>query len=188
MKNISVIIAARMGSSRFKGKTLANLYGKPMLYRLIERIRYSSKIKDIILATTIKREDDLLEKFCSENNILCYRGSSDDVLLRLKQTALHYKVQHIIEILGDNPIVHSDIIDACINKYISSQANYLATATTEYPHLKKKNIKLFPIGIRVQIFSQKVLLECHKKAREKKYREHSTMYIADIRSSLILFF
>ena len=68
MKNISVIIAARMGSSRFKGKTLANLYGKPMLYRLVERIRYSSKIKDIILATTIKREDDLLEKFCIENN------------------------------------------------------------------------------------------------------------------------
>ena len=138
-----------------------------MLYRLIERIRYSSNIKKIILATTTNSEDNLLEKFCKANDIICYRGSSEDVLLRLKEAAINNNVQHIIEILGDNPIVHSDIIDACINKYISMQANYLATATTEYPHLKKDNLKLFPIGIRVQIFSLNVLLDCDEKAKEK---------------------
>ena len=47
MKDISVIIAARMGSSRFKGKTLSNLYGKPLLYRLIERVKYSQYIDEM---------------------------------------------------------------------------------------------------------------------------------------------
>ena len=48
-----------------------------------------------------------------------------------------------MEILGDNPIVHSDIIDACINKYISMKVDYLATATKEYPHLKKITLNYF---------------------------------------------
>ena len=88
MKDISVIIAARMGSSRFKGKTLSNLHGKPLLYRLIERVKYSQYIDDIILATTNNPEDDLLEDFCLKNSISCYRGSADDVLLRLKEAAV----------------------------------------------------------------------------------------------------
>lgn len=169
-----------MGSSRFKGKTLSNLHGKPMLYRLIERIKHSSYIKRIILATTDKDEDNMLESFCNQNNLYCYRGSSDDVLLRLKNAATKYNSSHILEILGDNPIIHSLIIDACVKKYFKLNCAYLATATNEYPFLRNnKRIKLFPIGIRAQVFSLDTLLQCDKIAKEKKYREHATMYIAD---------
>ena len=178
MKDISVIIAARMGSSRFKGKTLSNLHGKPLLYRLIERVKYSQYIDDIILATTNNPEDDLLEDFCFKNSISCYRGSADDVLLRLKEAAVKSGKKNILEILGDNPLIHSEIIDTCINKYFSCEAEYLATSTKEYPYLINKH-KLFPIGIRVQVFSLKTLLKCESLAKEKKYREHATMFIAE---------
>ena len=44
---VTVIIAARMGSSRFKGKTMSDLYGKPLIYRLIERVKFSKNIISI---------------------------------------------------------------------------------------------------------------------------------------------
>ena len=187
MKDISVIIAARMGSSRFKGKTLSNLHGKPLLYRLIERVKYSQYIDDIILATTNNPEDDLLEDFCLKNSISCYRGSADDVLLRLKEAAVKSGKKNILEILGDNPLIHSEIIDTCINKYFSCEAEYLATATNEYPYLINKH-KLFPIGIRVQVFSLKTLLKCESLAKEKKYREHAQCLLQKIQKFLIPYF
>ena len=167
-----------MGSSRFKGKALSNLQGKSMLYRLLERIRFSKNIKKIILATTNKKEDDVLEHFCSKNNITCYRGSSEDVLKRIKEAAVKNNLSTIVEILGDNPLVHSDLIDACISKYNDGNCDYVATATREYPHLTKNNY-LFPIGIRVQVFNIETLLKCDKLSKEKKYREHSTMFITE---------
>ncbi len=167
-----------MGSSRFKGKTLSNLHGKPMLYRLVERIRFSKNIKNIILATSNKNEDDVLEDFCLRNDIICFRGSSNDVLKRIKDAAVKNNLIRIVEILGDNPLVHSDLIDSCISKYKAGNYDYVATATREYPYLTKNNF-FFPIGIRVQVFNIETLLKCDKLSKDIKYREHSTMFIAE---------
>ncbi len=167
-----------MGSSRFKGKTLANLFGKPMLTRLIERIKFSKYVKKIILATTYEKDDDVIEEYCLINDIICYRGSPTDVLGRIKQAAVENNLEVIVEILGDNPLVHSDLIDSCVKKFSSGKFDYIATATKEYPQLINcKN--LFPIGVRVQVFNIDTLLKCEKMSKENKYREHANMFIAE---------
>ncbi len=187
-KKFTAIIAARMGSSRFKGKTLSDLYGLPMIERLLERINFSNKIDEIILATTINSEDDNLEKWCEEVNINCFRGSSEDVLGRIKNAATEYNAEIIVEILGDNPLIHSDLIDACIEKYKNEGGDYVATLTNEYPKADIK-MKKFPIGVRVQIFSINTLIKCEKLAQTDNFREHATSFIAhnpDIFSSSFL--
>jgi len=174
---ISVIIAARMGSSRFPGKTLTDLHGKPMLERIIERIRSSKYCDDIIVATTFLEEDEAIENWCAENQVHCFRGSDDDVLERLYKAADHYNCKTIVEILGDNPLVHSDLIDACVDKYFSDTLDYVATITNEYPKASE-TLKKFPIGVRVQVMSTDTLKKCDELANEQNFREHATSYIA----------
>lgn len=57
---IAAIIQARMGSSRLPGKTLADIYGKPLLAHVIERIRPSRWVEQIVVATTNRRKDEKL--------------------------------------------------------------------------------------------------------------------------------
>jgi len=176
--NIGTLIAARMGSTRFPKKTLSDLYGEPMLGRLVERLQHSKYIKKIIVATTNREEDNAIENWCVKNKICCYRGSSSDVLGRLYAAANEYNIQTIVEILGDNPLVHSKLIDSTINLFLRENLDYAATITNEYPYADK-NLKKFPIGVRVQIFSFSTIDRCQKLARKRKYREHATSFIAE---------
>jgi len=79
---IIAIIQARMGSSRFPGKTLADLAGRPMLSRVVERVSQSRAIDKVVVATSIEVGDDPIAEFCAKEGVLCFRGSEDDVLDR----------------------------------------------------------------------------------------------------------
>ena len=59
------IIQARMGSSRLPGKFLMDLAGRPLLERVIQQVKGSKFLDDVIVATSTESEDDAIEKFCS---------------------------------------------------------------------------------------------------------------------------
>jgi len=175
---VTALIAARMGSSRFQGKTLSDLHGLPMLEQQIERIRKSDYIDNIVVATTELPTDQQIEDWCNVNDVGCYRGSAEDVLGRLTCTAKYYNMTTIVEVLGDNPLVHSDMIDAAVELYFEKSIDYVATLTNEYPKAEE-GLKKFPIGIRVQVFSANTLIRCSKLAKNACHREHATSYIAE---------
>jgi len=172
------LIAARMGSSRFKGKTLADLCGKPMLERMVERVRCSKTIDRIVLATTELAVDDKLEEWAKRSNVLCYRGSSDDVLGRLRDAVNQFNMEVVVEMLGDNPLVHSSLIDAAVTHYKENDVDYVATVTNEYPYAES-NLKRFPVGVRVQVFGVETIRRCEKLATTPENREHATSFIAN---------
>ena len=171
------LIAARMGSSRFAGKTLADVQGKPMLGRIVERMRASSYIGDIVVATTELEIDDELQAWCDDAGIQCFRGSSDDVLGRLRSAAEAFDAETILEVLGDNPLIHSDLIDAVLEQFWRKKNDYVATVTHEYPNADP-TLNRFPIGIRPQVFSIDTLRRCEDLAKDPDNREHATSFIA----------
>ena len=57
---VIAIIQARMGSTRLPNKSLMDLDGKTALEFMIDRVRKSDLIDDIVIATAIKQEDDLI--------------------------------------------------------------------------------------------------------------------------------
>ena len=79
---IAASIQVRMGSERLPGKVMADLSGKPMLWHLINRLRQSKYLDEIGVATTVNKDDDVIEKFCQTEDIICFRGSDKDVLSR----------------------------------------------------------------------------------------------------------
>ncbi len=165
-----------MGSSRLPGKTMMPIFGKPMIERMIERVRYSRYIYEIVIATTELTDDDILAAFANQISVGCFRGPAEDVLGRINATVAANDIDLVVELLGDNPLVHSDLIDDVMDFYHAGQCDYAASVTTEYPQAGPE-VKKFPIGIRVQVFPRSVLERCEELARDPSHREHSTNYI-----------
>lgn len=164
---IGGIIQARMTSTRLPCKVLMDIEGKPMLWHVINRLKFSEKLNDIILAIPDTKENDILEKFAKDNKIKYFRGSEEDVLSRYYETAKKFKCDVIVRITSDCPLIDPKIVDFVIGKHLGSDADY--TSNT----LKRT----FPRGLDVEVFNFKVLERAHKEVTESYQREHVTPYI-----------
>src|SRR5579872_1338671 len=105
MKKIVTIVQARTNSTRLPGKVMMDILGKPLLLRMIERVEASTLKGTVVVATTDSSDDDVIEKLCRENNILCYRGSEQDLLDRHYQAAKWQGAQSVVKIPSDCPLV-----------------------------------------------------------------------------------
>ena len=78
------IVQARMNSTRLPGKVLRSINGKPMLLRVVENLRKSLLIKQIIIATSKSSRDIKIENFCRKNKLEFFKGDLKDVSKRFK--------------------------------------------------------------------------------------------------------
>lgn len=84
---IVAIIQARINSTRLPAKILLDLAGKPILTRVIERVRLAKRVDKVIVATTTAERDDPVALLCASLSVNCYRGSEVDVLNRFYRAA-----------------------------------------------------------------------------------------------------
>jgi len=164
---ISAIIQARMGSTRLPGKTLLPIEGKPMLWHVVERVRRSAHIGQIVIATTRQSQDDEVAEFARVHGLSLYRGDEHDVLDRLYQTAVTYGSNPIVRVTPDCPLHDPVVIDAVVSEYLRGGCDY-ASNTLNYT---------YPEGLDVEVFSLKALERAWKEARKPSEREHVTSYI-----------
>ena len=99
--NILAIIQARIGSTRLPGKVLMDLEGKTVLERVVERVKGSKFVSEIIVATTTSEKDDELEKLCKKIGVKVFRGSEDDVLDRYYEASKLFNPDNIVRITSD---------------------------------------------------------------------------------------
>lgn len=166
---IAAIIQARMGSKRLPGKVLKNINGVPLLKHLIDRVEKSKLLNKIVIATSISREDDLIEKFCRDYNMELFRGSEDDVLARFYHCAKKINADIIVRLTGDCPFSDPQIIDKVVQLFIDSKVDY--AANTVPPETRK-----FPDGTDVEVFSMQALEKSFNEVSDLKEREHVTFY------------
>ena len=95
-----------------------------MLERIIDRISACRAIDKIVIATSNSAEDDSLEEWCRNYEVLYYRGSENDVLGRLSGAVKMFSVNLVVEILGDNPLVHNTLIDTCVDLFNTTKCDY----------------------------------------------------------------
>ena len=149
---VGALLIARLSSTRLPQKNILHFVGKPMIQLLAERVAKSKLVSKVIIATSNLPSDDPLEELANDIGLGCYRGSLDNVMERITGAAEKYDCETIVEILGDNPLVHSDLIDDVVELYNSNNLDYAASVTREYiPHSENK--LLFSIGLRVQVYS-----------------------------------
>ena len=165
----SIIIQARLGSTRLPGKILRNYKNYNLLNVLIKRLKRSKKVKDIIVATTKQKEDDKIVNFCMRNSIKFFRGPKNNVLNRYYATAKTYDVRNIIRITSDCPLIDPKILDKMILKFKKKKFDYLSNT---YPEPST-----YPDGMDIEIFTFNALKAAAKYSTKKSEKEHVTLYI-----------
>ena len=105
------VIQARPASSRLPQKVLLKLEGSSFLEHVINRVRKSQYISDLVVATTSRSNDDRIAALCEKINTKVFRGSEEDVLDRFYQVSLVYKPNHVVRITADCPLISPEIID-----------------------------------------------------------------------------
>ena len=82
MQKVVLIIQARMGSKRLPGKSMLDLAGKPLVARIIERVKRCKKVNEIVLAVPNTKADKILLEIGKENQISVFEGSENNLLDR----------------------------------------------------------------------------------------------------------
>ena len=164
------IIQARMGSSRLPGKMMMDLCGYPVLQWVIERCKRASLLDEIVLATTANPEDDCLVALSQSLGIHTFRGSEQDVLDRFIKVAKEFDANIVVRICADNPLLAPEEIDRSVEFYLKESPDY---AFNHVPRLQNN----YPDGLGAEIMSTEILETIKKLTKDKKYREHVTLYL-----------
>lgn len=166
-KKVVGTVQARMSSSRLPGKVLMPLAGEPALKRLVGRMRKSRYIDEVIVATTINKEDDKIIEFCNANKIEFHRGSEYDVLKRILDASKNAGADIMVAITGDCPLVDYRQIDEVLEVLVSGDYDYVSNSIE----------RSFPDGCDIQAFYTTVLEEVDKLTQNPIDRVHGTYYI-----------
>jgi spore coat polysaccharide biosynthesis protein SpsF len=175
-QKIVCTIEARMGSTRLPGKVLRPLAGRPMLQRIVERVRLATSVSQIVIATATGPDNDPLERFAEEQGIGIYRGSEDDVLGRLAGAAKAFDADALVALTGDNPFIDPQLIDDMIAQYLDDDIDYLTTTHMAYAE-NWPTERTFPRGVTAQIVRASALLAADAEPHDMAMREHATMAV-----------
>ena len=159
-------IEARMGSSRFPGKVLADLNGEPALTRLIHRLRRVEGLSDVVLATTTSAADDALEAWAADEEVAIYRGSEDDVLRRVVEAQQSVDGEVVVQVTGDCVLHDPELIDVAIETFHHNDCD-IVTNTTK---------RSFPDGMDIQVYDLAHLVEVDDRTDDPAVREHVSLY------------
>lgn len=163
--NFLVLIQARCGSSRLPNKVMTKIAGKTDLEWVLERVKRSKKIDEVMVITSIEKNNLPLIRLCAELNTRIFVGSEDDVLDRYYQAARLIQPKYVIRITADCPLFDWNYLDLAIEQ-LEEDTDYMSALTES-----------FPDGLDIEIMKFSVLKEAWQKAKLASEREHVTLYI-----------
>ena len=164
---ILAILQARTSSSRLPGKVLKEINGMPMIYWQLMRILKSTKINDLIVATSTDDSDDQLVDFLTSIKVKTFRGSLSNVLSRYQEIAVKFDPETIVRLTADCPLIMPEVIDVVLERYLESGADYVSN-TLE---------RTFADGLDVEVFSRQALSKLDEFSISSEEEEHVTLGI-----------
>lgn len=144
-----------------------DICGISNLKRMLDRVKKARHSGLICIATTKNLADDPIERFGRAEAVEVFRGDEHDVLGRVFGAAKFFEAKTLIRLTADCPMIDPDLIDQVYEMYISGECDYVANG----------NIRSFPDGLDVEVFSFNALAKAHREAEHPFLREHVTPYI-----------
>jgi len=167
LEAIGCILQARMGSTRLPGKVMLPVDdSNPVIWYVVNQMKYSKFCKRVIIATTKLADDDKIIDFAKKKSLDCFRGSTYDCLDRYYQCAKHFSISTIIRITCDNPLIDPSLVDDAIRVFDEGNYDYVTNCRP----------RTFPQGTEVEVFSFNALEKAWKEAKIPSEREHVTPY------------
>lgn len=131
------IIPARYASSRFPGKPLANIAGKPLLQHVVEQCRKASSLSDLVVATDDERIRALASTFARVEMTRSDHPSGTD---RIAEVAERLECDGVVNIQGDEPLIDPSVINAVAAALKSEGMSTAATPIQETHEYDNPNV------------------------------------------------
>jgi len=124
IKKMVGIIPARYASSRFPGKPLALIAGKPLLQWVVERVQMANSLSEVIVATDDQRIFKVAEKFC---RVEMTSPSHPNGTVRIAEVASQLKCDGVVNVQGDEPLIDPEIVNQVANALDQFEMSTAAT-------------------------------------------------------------
>ena len=163
---VVLIIQARMSSTRLPGKSMMPLADKPLVYRMVERLKNCKKVDEIVIATSDQPEDQVLVELAKELEVSHFQGNLLDVRDRYFKAAEKFQADFILRIPADNPMPDSNEIDRLVGFHLENNPSGFSS------NLAQVNNSGYLDGIGAEIFSTKLLKESVARFNSETVKEH----------------
>jgi 3-deoxy-manno-octulosonate cytidylyltransferase (CMP-KDO synthetase) len=136
MKIIGVI-PARYASSRFPGKPLHLIAGKPLIQWVVERCQRAGSLQKVIVATDDTQIWEVAQRFCEVEMTRTDHPSGTD---RIAEVAERHACDGVVNIQGDEPLIEPTVIDAVAGELRKAQMSTAATGIGNWEEYGNPNV------------------------------------------------
>jgi len=123
-RRVGALVQARTGSSRFPGKVFADIAGRPLLGRLLDRLKRCRTLGEIVVATSSSPADRAVLEFAEKEGVRGFAGSEQDVQKRFLDAAEKFGLDVVVRICGDCPFIDPEMIDRLVTELIEHEGDY----------------------------------------------------------------
>jgi spore coat polysaccharide biosynthesis protein SpsF (cytidylyltransferase family) len=166
---IVAAVQARMGSTRYPHKVLAEVVGKPMLWHIVNRLGFAHRVDQVVLSTSDKPSDEPIRAFAKSYEIPCFAGSELDLIDRLYRTAKYFGAHALVRITGDCPLIDPSVVDKVVASYITHSDN-MDYVTNILP-------PTYPDGLDTEVYPATTLERLWKEIEDPLWREWFPKYL-----------
>jgi spore coat polysaccharide biosynthesis protein SpsF len=166
MKTVA-IIQARMGSTRLPGKVAMDVGGKTMLARVVERVRETPGVNEVVVAIPDTAADDPIVEICRALDVQSQRGSEHDVLDRYLSAARDSGADAVVRVTSDCPLLDPQVSGSVVRRFQTARPDYASNTL----------VRTFPRGLDTEILPMEILELAAREAVDDPDREHVTLFV-----------
>ncbi len=161
---VAAVIACRVDSSRLFAKPLQLIDKQPILALLINQIKKSKKINDIVLAISENPGNEFFIDFAKKRKIKYVIGNDTDVLNRLIIGAQYVDADIVFRVTAENPFIYWEGIDKVISDHIQGKYDFSV-------------VEDIPLGSGYEVINRAALEISHAKGQKRHRSELCSLYI-----------
>ena len=163
-RRVVAVVTVRMSSRRLPGKAMRGLLGRPVLGHVVDRLRRARDLEGLLVATSDRRDDDVVAEWAAAEGLDLHRGALDDLAGRILEAGRAARAEAVVRISGDSPLIDPAIVDRAVGLYRTAGADLV---TNVFP-------RSYPRGQSVEVISLAALARAHAAMTAASEREHVT--------------
>lgn len=138
------IIPARYASTRFPGKPLHLIAGKPLVQHVVERCRLAKSLAEVVVATD---DDRIARAIAPFARVVMTRGDHPSGTDRIAEVASTLSADGYVNVQGDEPLMDPDVIDAVSGLLSQAEMSTAATPIRRLEDFENPNVVKAAVGV-----------------------------------------
>lgn len=166
LQRFGTIVQARMGSARVPGKVLSLIKGRPLLEYVVQSLKPSRVVGELIIATSEGASDDAIADWCKLHRVTCYRGSEENVADRFFHLAKAYGWDAFFRVSADSPLIDHRLMDQAAAQFDQQSCDLVTNVCP----------RTFPRGQSIELLKTKTYVKSYSHFCDAEDLEHVTRF------------